>query len=140
MARAILQIYIRSLFGSNESFEICIWDLLTFNELQNAVLVPCEVPTVIFQDDIEFTEVFEADDTNEQNMMCYEVLENNAIECEWQVVANENTVVNNLEGIELVVYPQPIGSNEIECLWNIFFFFFLNYQFPSLLINPFSCR
>ena len=38
------------------------------------------------------------------------VLENNAIECEWQIVENENIVVNNLEGIEIVVDLQPKHS------------------------------
>ena len=61
--------------------------------------------------------MFEVDDTNEQNMM---VLENNAIECEWQIVENENIVVNNLEGIEIVVDLQPRNSNGVECLWNYF--------------------
>ena len=54
-------------------------------------------------------------DNNEQFMM---VPENNAIECEWQIVENENIVVNNLEGIEIVVDLQPKDSNGVECLWN----------------------
>ena len=83
------------------------------NESQNPQLD--ELPALIFQDDIEFTETFEADDTNEQNMM---VLENNAIECEWQIVENENVVVNNLEGIEIIVDLQPRDSNGVEYLWN----------------------
>ena len=79
--------------------------------------IPDELPAVNFQDEIESTEMFEVDDTNEQNMM---VLENNAIECEWQIVENENVVVNNLEGIEIVVDLQPRDSNGIERLWNYF--------------------
>ena len=77
-----------------------------------------ELPAVIFQDDIEFTEMFEPDNTNEQNMIVVD--ENNAIECEWQIVENENVVVNNLEGIEIVVDLQPRDSNGIERLWNYF--------------------
>ena len=71
--------------------------------------------TDYFQDDIESTEMFEVDDNNEQNMM---VPENNAIECKWQIVENENIVGNNLEGIEIVVDLQPKDSNGVECLWN----------------------
>ena len=77
-----------------------------------------ELPAVIFQDDIESTEMFEPDNTNEQNMIVVD--ENNAIECEWQIVENENIVVNNLEGIEIVVDLQPRDSNGIERLSNSF--------------------
>ena len=63
--------------------------------------------TDYFQDDIESTEKFEVDDNNEKNMM---VPENNAIECKWQIVENENIVGNNLEGIEIVVDLQPKGQ------------------------------
>ena len=101
------------LFGRFEDVKISFWNYLTFKELQ----ISDELPAIIFQDDIEFTEIFEVDDTNEQNMM---VPENNAIECEWQIVENEKVVVNNLEGIEIVVDLQPKDSNGVECLWNWF--------------------
>ena len=77
-----------------------------------------QIPAVNFQDDIESTEIFEVDDNNEQNMM---VPENNAIECEWQIVENENFVVNNLEGIEIVIDLQPKGqliSKGLFCVFN----------------------
>ena len=65
-----------------------------------------QIPAVNFQDDIESTEMFEVDDNNEQNMM---VPENNAIECEWQIVENEN-----FEGIQIVVDLQPKGGFKSE--------------------------
>ena len=99
------------LFGRFEDVKIIFCNYLNFKESQ----IPDELPAIIFQDDIEFTETFEVDDTNEQNMM---VPENNAIECEWQIVENENVVVNNLEGIEIVVDLQPKDSNGVECLRN----------------------
>ena len=84
----------------------------TYTELQ----IPDEFPAVNFQDDIESTEMFEVDDNNEQNMM---VPENNAIECEWQIVKNENIVVNNLEGIEIVVDLQPRDNQSYTDEWSI---------------------
>ena len=90
-----------------------------------------ELPAVIFQDDIEFTEMFEIDDTNEQNIM---VPENNAIECEWQIVENENVVVNNLEGIEIVVDLQPRENQSNTDEWSIL----LN-QVDGLQASPQGC-
>ena len=90
-----------------------------------------ELPAIIFQDDIEFTEVFEVDDTNEQNMM---VPENNAIECEWQILENENVVVNNLEGIEIVVDLQSRDKQSNTDEWSIL----LN-QVDGLQASPRGC-
>jgi len=100
------------------------------NESQNPQLD--ELPALIFQDDIEFTETFEADDTNEQNMI---VLENNAIECEWQIVENENVVVNNLEGIEIVVDLQPRDNKSNTDEWSI-----LPNQVDGLQSSPWNLR
>ena len=79
----------------------------------------------------ESTEIFEVDDNNEQNMM---VPENNAIECEWQIVKNENIVVNNLEGIEIVVDLQPRDNQSNTDEWSIL----LN-QVDGLQASPRGC-
>ena len=90
-----------------------------------------QIPAVNFQDDIESTEIFEVDDNNEQNMM---VPENNAIECEWQIVENENFVVNNLEGIEIVIDLQPRDNRSNTDGWSIL----LN-QVDGLQASPRGC-
>ena len=47
-ARAEIQKYFRSFFGSNENFEICFWDLLTFRNFLNHDCIFKELTRITF--------------------------------------------------------------------------------------------